>query len=115
MGCHAVQGHASHVYQLAQGTAVLHMLHVLIMLAALAISNRLILLIFHNINIMNQFLINLVGHDDHYLAKKQVIKEIFAYTKFPKSATSKQYLWSKDLTELAAMHRELLTMQVEIA
>lgn len=69
----------------------------------------------HNIYIMNQFLFNLVGHDDHYLAKKQMIKEIFAYTKFPKSATSKQYLWSKDLTELAAMHRELLTMQLEIA
>ena len=64
---------------------------------------------------MDQFLINLVGHNDQYLAKKQVIKELFAYTKFPKSATSKQYLWSKDLTELAAMHRELLTMQVEIA
>lgn len=65
----------------------------------------------HNINIMNQFLINLVGHDDHYLAKKQLIKEIFAYTNFPKSATSKQYLWSKGLVGLAEMHRELLTMQ----
>ena len=83
------------------------------MLAALAIS--LILLITHNIYIMNEFLIDLVGHVDHHRAKKQVIKEIFAYTKFPKSATSKQYLWGKDLTELAAMHRELLTMQWEIA
>jgi len=78
-------------------------------------SFSLILLMPHNINIMNQFLINLVGHDDHYLAKKQLIKEIFAYTNFPKSATSKQYLWSKGLVGLAEMHRELLTMQVEIA
>ena len=31
---------------------------------------------------MNKFLINLVGHTDQYLAKKQMIKEIFAYTKF---------------------------------
>ena len=60
---------------------------------------------------MNKFLINLVGHTDQHLAKKQVIKEIFVFTQFPKSATSKQHLWSKDLTELAAMHRELLTMQ----
>lgn len=60
---------------------------------------------------MNNFLINLVGHNDQHLAKKQVIKEIFVFTKFPKSATSKQYLWGKDLSELAAMHRELLTMQ----
>lgn len=60
---------------------------------------------------MNKFLINLVGHTDQHLAKKQVIQEIFVFTNFPKSATSKQYLWSKDLTELAAMHRELLTMQ----
>jgi hypothetical protein len=60
---------------------------------------------------MNKFLINLVGHEDQHLAKKQVIKEIFVFTQFPKSATSKQYLWGKDLTELAAMHRELLTMQ----
>lgn len=60
---------------------------------------------------MNKFLINLVGHDDQHLAKKQVIQEIFVFTKFPKSATSKQYLWGKDLSELAAMHRELLTMQ----
>lgn len=60
---------------------------------------------------MNKFLINLVGHTDQHLAKKQVIQEIFVFTKFPKSATSKQYLWSKDLSELAAMHRELLTMQ----
>lgn len=60
---------------------------------------------------MNKFLINLVGHEDQHLAKKQVIKEIFVFTKFPKSATSKQYLWGKDLSELAAMHRELLTMQ----
>lgn len=60
---------------------------------------------------MNKFLINLVGHEDQHLAKKQVIQEIFVFTKFPKSATSKQYLWGKDLSELAAMHRELLTMQ----
>ena len=82
----------------------------LIMLAALAIS--LILLIPHNnIIIMEEFLIDLVGHVDQHRAKKQMIQEIFVFTQFPKSATSKQYLWSKDLTELAAMHRELLTMQ----
>lgn len=79
------------------------------MLAALAIS--LILLISHNNIIMEEFLIDLVGHVDQHRAKKQMIQEIFVFTQFPKSATSKQYLWSKDLTELAAMHRELLTMQ----
>ena len=61
------------------------------------------------------FLNNLVGHTDHHLAKKQVIKEIFAYTSFPKSRTSRELLWSKSIQELASMHRELLTMQVEIA
>ena len=60
---------------------------------------------------MNKFLINLVGHTDQHLAKKQMIQEIFVFTQFPKSATSKQFLWSKEITELAAMHRELLTMQ----
>jgi hypothetical protein len=64
---------------------------------------------------MNKFLSNLVGHTDHYLAKKQMIKEIFAYTKFPKSRTSRDLLWSKSIHELAQMHRELLTMQLEIA
>lgn len=60
---------------------------------------------------MDKFLINLVGHTDQHLAKKQMIQEIFVFTQFPKSATSKQFLWSKEITELAAMHRELLTMQ----
>lgn len=67
---------------------------------------------------MNNFLINLVGHDDQHLAKKQVIREILAYTKFPKSRTSRELLWSKSIQELALMHRELLsyhTMQLEIA
>ena len=65
---------------------------------------------------MNKFLINLVGHDDLQLAKKQVIKEILTFTEFPKSRTSKEFLWSKEITELAQMHRELLkyrTMHLE--
>lgn len=67
---------------------------------------------------MNKFLINLVGHEDLQLAKKQVIKEILTFTEFPKSRTSKEYLWSKDIQELAQMHRELLkyrTMQLVTA
>jgi hypothetical protein len=64
---------------------------------------------------MNNFLNNLVGHTDHHLAKKQVIREIFVFTRFPKSRTSRELLWSKSINELAAMHRELLTMQMETA
>jgi hypothetical protein len=67
---------------------------------------------------MNKFLINLVGHDDLQLAKKQVIKEILTFTEFPKSRTSKEFLCSKEITELAQMHRELLkyrTMHLETA
>lgn len=67
---------------------------------------------------MNKFLINLVGHDDLQLAKKQVIKEILTFTEFPKSRTSKEFLWSKEIAELAQMHRELLkyrTMHLETA
>ena len=64
---------------------------------------------------MNNFLTSLVGHEDLLLAKKQVIREIFAFTSFPKSRTSRAYLWSKDIQELAAMHRELLKMQLETA
>lgn len=67
---------------------------------------------------MNKFLINLVGHEDLQLAKKQVIKEILTFTEFPKSRTSKEYLWGKDIQELAQMHRELLkyrTMQLVTA
>ena len=67
---------------------------------------------------MNNFLNSLVGHTDLYQAKKQVIREIIAFTKFPKSRTSREFLWGKDIQELAAMHRELLTyhtVQLEIA
>ena len=67
---------------------------------------------------MNNFLHSLVGHTDLYQAKKQVISEILAFTKFHKSLTSRAYLWGKDIHDLAVMHRELLTyhtMQLEIA
>jgi len=64
---------------------------------------------------MNNFLINLVGHEDQHLAKKQLIKEVFAYTKFPKSRTAKEYLWSLDIHVIARMHQQLLQMQLEIA
>ena len=60
---------------------------------------------------MNKFLINLVGHTDLQHAKKQVIKEILSYTGFPQSRTSKDILWSKDIQELAQMHRELLSVR----
>jgi hypothetical protein len=81
-------------------------------------ATSLIQLIIHNLKIMNNFLHSLVGHTDLYQAKKQVIREILAFTKFPKSRTSRAYLWEKDIQELAQMHRELLTyrtMQLEIA
>jgi len=60
---------------------------------------------------MNKFLINLVGHTDLQLAKKQVIKEILSYTEFPQSRTSREYLWGKDIHELANIHRELLSVR----
>ena len=74
--------------------------------------------IIHNLKIMNNFLISLVGHTDLYQAKKQVIREILAYTDFPASRTSRELLWSKSIHELATMHRELLSyrkMQLETA
>jgi len=58
---------------------------------------------------MNTFLINLVGHQDQYLAKKQLIKEIFAYSKLPKTVAARKFLWETDITVLSQIHRRVFS------